>query len=97
MNRAPTHKRQVTFTFDPDAKAAYFTFSEHAVAKTIEKNDYVSLDLDRSNNLVGLEIIFPQNARNIRIEQDIQACARKYSVPELSKINFNKLREAVLA
>ena len=49
--------KPITFSLDTFARAMYITFSNNPVVKTVRKNSSFSLDYDKDNNLVGIEII----------------------------------------
>ena len=45
------------FTLEPELGVAYFKFSENKVAKTIELNDSLQIDLDSEGLPVGIEFL----------------------------------------
>lgn len=46
-----------TVEIDPSAQSVYVRFSSKAVHKTIETDDMAVVDLDRNNNVVGVELV----------------------------------------
>ena len=77
-------------TYDTTAKAMYFQLRPDVkVARTVRK-DSVLLDLDDKGELIGVEIIRPTNMK-------LRVIARKYHQPELSRVNSEKLQEALAA
>lgn len=49
---------ELTFEFDPEARAMYIRVSREVVARTVEaRPDRVWVDLDSSGEVVGIEII----------------------------------------
>jgi uncharacterized protein YuzE len=44
-------------TYDREAEALYLQFSEEEIAETIELADNVYVDVDKSGNPVGFEIL----------------------------------------
>ena len=76
-------------SYDNDAKALYITLSAEAkVAKTVEFSTETFLDLSKSGELVGVEMLNPNRA-------DLQRIAKKYHHPELSRIHPSKFLKAV--
>lgn len=47
--------------YDSFAKALYIRLQEKKVGRTIEVNEDLNLDLDEKGNLVGIEILNPQD------------------------------------
>lgn len=48
-------------TYDPEADAAYFRIRKSKVAKTVELQDWLLADVDRSGRLLGIEMLFVSN------------------------------------
>lgn len=48
-------------TYDKIANAAYMTLRKGRVAKTVEMSDNVIIDLDKSGNLLGIEMLDASN------------------------------------
>lgn len=47
----------MTIQYDPEADAAYIHFSDNTVSRTQEESDACILDLDASDNLIGIELL----------------------------------------
>ena len=43
--------------YDPEADAAYIRFSDKTVSRTREESDVCILDLDASDDLIGIELL----------------------------------------
>jgi uncharacterized protein YuzE len=70
---------------DPLYGCLYLQFSEEKVAKTIEHNVWVNLDLDVKGHLVGIEFVGVK-----KFKKDLKSCfielSKIYNRPELRKI-----------
>ncbi len=76
-------------SYDNLADAVYIKIRPEAkVAKTIEFAPETFVDLTEEGELIGIEMLNPGNLILKRI-------AKKFHRPELSKINTNKLQEAI--
>ena len=54
--------KPISFSLDTLARAVYIAFSNNPITKTVRKNSSFSLDYDKNENLVGIEIIRLQKA-----------------------------------
>ena len=76
-------------SYDNLADAVYIKIRpEGTVAKTIEFAPETFVDLAEDGELIGIEMLNPGNLILKRI-------AKKFHRPELSKVNTNKLQEAI--
>ena len=62
MNHLDIHKllkgkKPINVAIDKEARAIYFKVSDDEVARTVRINDSVSMDYDKSDEIVGVEII----------------------------------------
>ena len=44
-------------TLDSASNAAYITFNDRAVAKTVDASDYANVDLDKDGKIIGIEFL----------------------------------------
>jgi uncharacterized protein YuzE len=44
-------------TLDSASNAAYITFAEGEVAKTVDASDYANVDLDNQGKIIGIEFL----------------------------------------
>jgi uncharacterized protein YuzE len=44
-------------TLDSASNAAYITFNDGAVAKTVDASDYANVDLDKDGKIIGIEFL----------------------------------------
>jgi len=44
-------------TLDSASNAAYITFAEGEVAKTVDASDYANVDLDKQGKIIGIEFL----------------------------------------
>ena len=76
-------------SYDNDAKAMYITLlTEKRVAKTVEFSAETYVDLTKTGELIGVEMLKPNRS-------DLQRIAKKYRHPELSRIYPEKFLKAV--
>ena len=81
-------------TYDPQAKASYISFSDKAVAKTIEYVDFINLDLDERGFLLGIELLWVRPRQvTVQIYRKLSQLAREYHMPELRRLHPEKLAE----
>jgi len=73
---------------DRQALAAYITFRNAKVHRTIEFGEEVFLDLDSSGSPIGIEIADITRPQKVELFHKI---ARKYHIPELNKFHPNTL------
>lgn len=71
-------------TYDNVAKAAYIELKIAKVASTIEFAPETLIDLDRRGNLIGVELLHPNQSA-------LRKIAKKFKHPELSKVHARKL------
>ncbi len=76
------------FKIDKQALAAYITFRNAKIHKTIEFGEEVFLDLDSDGNPIGIEIADITRPQKVELFQKI---ARKYHIPELNRFHPNAL------
>jgi uncharacterized protein YuzE len=58
------------FNYDTIADAAYLNVNEGKVAKTVEMNDSVQVDLGEKGNIIGIEILHFSAQQNIKKLQE---------------------------
>jgi uncharacterized protein YuzE len=60
--------------YDKIADAAYLTFNEGKIEKTIQTEDRIIIDLDKNENIVGIEILdFSSNKVNLEnLQKNVQ-------------------------
>ena len=75
---------------DREALAAYITFRNAKVHKTIEFGEEVFLDLDSSGNPIGIEIADITRPHKVEMFHRV---ARKYHIPELNRFHPDALRK----
>jgi uncharacterized protein YuzE len=44
-------------TLDSASNAAYITFTDSEVAKTVDASDYANVDLDKDGKIIGIEFL----------------------------------------
>lgn len=86
----------LTIEWDAEAKAAYVHISKHRVARTLEINSNMNVDLDVRGRLVGIEWIAPARVSSTIFSQKINLIARKYKTPKV-KTAGDVLRRLVTA
>ena len=69
---------------DREALAAYITFRNAKVHKTIEFGEEVFLDLDSNGNPIGIEITDITRPQKVEMFHKV---ARKYHIPELNRFH----------
>ncbi len=57
INKLLKGKSPVNVAIDREARAIYFKLSDEDVARTVRMNDSVSIDYDKDDEVVGVEII----------------------------------------
>ena len=57
INKLLKGKKPVNVAIDQEARAIYFKVSDEDVARTVRTNDTVSIDYDKDDEIVGVEII----------------------------------------
>jgi len=75
---------------DKEALAAYITFRNAKVHKTIEFGEEVFLDLDSNGNPIGIEISDITRSQKVEMFHKI---ARKYHIPELNRFHPEALKK----
>ncbi|MDO8526003.1 MAG: DUF2283 domain-containing protein [Candidatus Omnitrophota bacterium] len=75
---------------DREALAAYITFRNAKVHKTIEFGEEVFLDLDSNGNPIGMEIADITRPQKVAM---FHMVARKYHIPELNRFHPDALRK----
>ena len=76
-------------SYDNLARALYIKInSDVEVARTVEFAPETFVDLDKNGSLIGIEMLNPAQLILKRI-------AKKFHHPEISRINPNKLKEAI--
>ena len=81
-------------TYDPVAHAAYFQFDERSVAHTKKYNEFLYLDFDEHENLVGIEVLHITDFKAYEVEEGLHQLAKEYHKPELNRIHLDALQEA---
>ncbi len=74
--------------FETVGRVLYITLLDEKAAKTVEFSSQTIIDLTKSGELIGVEMLSPNRS-------DLQRIAKKYHHPELSRINPDKLFKAV--
>lgn len=81
-------------TYDPQAKASYISFSDNPVTKTVEYADFINLDLDEKEHLIGIELLWVRPRQvTVQIHRKLNQLAREYHMPELRRLHPEKLAE----
>jgi uncharacterized protein YuzE len=81
-------------TYDPQAKASYISLSDRPIAKTLEYADFINLDLDAHNGLVGIELLWVRPRKvTLQIHRKLNQLAEEYNVPGLRRLHPEKLAE----
>lgn len=75
---------------DKQALAAYITFRNAKIKRTIEFGEEVFLDLDANGNPVGVEISDITRPQEIGVFHKI---ASKYKIPELNRFHPEALKK----
>jgi uncharacterized protein YuzE len=76
-------------SYDSCTDVVYIKFkSDMHVTKTVEFASETFIDLDKNNNLIGIELLNPAKSILIKL-------AKKFNLPELTKINPHKLHAAI--
>lgn len=75
---------------DREALAAYITFRNAKVHKTIEFGEEVFVDLDSNGNPIGIEIADITRPQEVKLFHKI---ARKYHIPELNRFHPEALQK----
>ena len=83
-------------TYDPQAKASYIALSDEPVAKTVEYADFINLDLDAHDRLIGIELLWvrPRHV-TIQIHRKLDRLAEEYRIPELRRLHPEKLADVL--
>jgi uncharacterized protein YuzE len=58
--------------YDKEADALYFKFSSNRFEKNQKVNDFIVLDLDKNNNIIGLEMIDASKKVSIDSIKDVK-------------------------
>jgi uncharacterized protein YuzE len=57
INKLLKGKQPINVAIDKEARAIYFKVSDEDAARTVRMNESVSIDFDKSDEIVGVEII----------------------------------------
>ncbi len=78
----------MTIEFETVGRVMYIGLLDKKAAKTVEFSSQTNIDLSKSGELIGVEILSPNRS-------DLRRLAKKYCQPELSRIDPGKLFKAV--
>ena len=88
--------RILEVTYDPQAKASYIALSDEPVAKTVEYADFINLDLNSKEQLVGIELLWVRPRKvTVQIHQKLNRLAEEYHLPILRRLHPEKLAEVL--
>lgn len=70
---------------DPQGGCLYLQFSSENVARTLEHTDFINIDIDKKNKLVGIEFVGVKKVKR-QLKSICVELAKKYHAPELKRI-----------
>jgi len=73
--------------YDHYAKALYIRLQERKGGRTIEVNENLNLDLDEKGNLIGIEILNPED---YPIEKILKPMVEEYTEKDAESIEIKK-------
>ncbi len=76
-------------SFDPEAGAMYIQVSPNKVAKTIELENDILVDVDSKGKMRGMEFLNPS-----KIDINIQQIIKVFKAPQLDRFKPKKLQKA---
>ena len=79
----------IIITCDPKVEALYIQMREGKVAKTVEYDEDIYVDLNSQNHLIGIELLNPSEVS----PSELKRIASKYHVPDLRSINPSAVQE----
>ncbi len=82
-------------SIDPVGGCLYLQFNNEKVTKTLEHTDFINLDLDKNEKLVGIEFVGVKKVRH-GLKQIFIELAKIYKRPELRNIPAELKRDLAL-
>ncbi|HEY9583424.1 MAG TPA: DUF2283 domain-containing protein [Candidatus Paceibacterota bacterium] len=58
--------------YDRVADAVYFTIKKGKIVRTFPVNEYLNIDLDKNNKIIGVELLDASSKQGLELEENIK-------------------------